>query len=54
MNNQDIVYVENHKVKCEGQGHGMGHPLVYLKIQKKQIECPYCSRIFKVKDHENN
>lgn len=50
MNKQEIVYVSKHKVCCEGEGEGMGHPRVYLEIKDEQVTCPYCSRIFKVKE----
>ena len=49
MNKQDIIYVDSHRVKCEGEGDATGHPLVYLEIKAEQITCPYCSRIFKLK-----
>jgi len=49
MNNQDIIYVENHKVTCEGHDDGSGHPRIYLEIKEEQITCPYCSRTFKLK-----
>lgn len=49
MNNQDIVYVETHKVQCEGIVGAAGHPRIYLEIKNQEIQCPYCSRIFKYK-----
>jgi len=54
MKNNDITYVNSHTVKCEGHGDGLGHPLVYLEIKNEQIVCPYCSKTFKIKHHENN
>lgn len=50
MKEQEIVYVSKHKVCCEGEGDAVGHPRVYLEIKDEQITCPYCSRIFKVKE----
>lgn len=49
MENKEIVYVDAHKVRCEGQEGGSGHPRVYLEIKEDQIICPYCSKTFKLK-----
>ena len=49
MDDRDIVYVDSHKVHCEGLKDAIGHPLVYLEIKNKQIECPYCCKIFKLR-----
>ena len=48
MNKQNITYVDKHKVHCEGIDGGSGHPRVYLEIKNDKVECPYCSRIFKL------
>jgi uncharacterized Zn-finger protein len=41
------VWVDTHSVACDGGGGALGHPLVYLAIDKTgQVECPYCSRLF--------
>ena len=43
----DIVYVEGHTAKCEGNGDVAGHPLVYLDLEKDgRVTCPYCSKRF--------
>jgi uncharacterized Zn-finger protein len=52
--NEDMVYVNTYRVKCEGQGKGMGHPRIYLEIKSVQIECPYCSKIFRLKENANH
>ena len=49
MEKQEIIYTDNHKVKCQGKEDGSGHPRVYLEIKEEQIICPYCSQIFKLK-----
>jgi uncharacterized Zn-finger protein len=49
MENKDIIYVEDHKVKCEGGADYSGHPLVYLELKEDQAICPYCSKTFKLK-----
>ena len=46
----DKVVTVTRSVKCEGEGHGVGHPLVYLEIgPENEIICPYCSRSFVLK-----
>jgi uncharacterized Zn-finger protein len=41
------VWVNTHSVACDGGGGALGHPLVYLAIDKTgRVECPYCSRLF--------
>jgi uncharacterized Zn-finger protein len=43
----DDVYVDSRSVACDGGGGALGHPRVFLAIDKTdQIECPYCSRRF--------
>ncbi|MCT4635636.1 MAG: zinc-finger domain-containing protein [Rickettsiales bacterium] len=49
MESPDIIYVDSNKVQCEGDGKSIGHPRVYLEIKDGEIECPYCSRTFKLK-----
>lgn len=49
MENKDIIYVEDHKVKCQGEEDYSGHPLVYLELKEDQAICPYCSKTFKLK-----
>jgi uncharacterized Zn-finger protein len=40
-------YVDSDSVACDGGGGALGHPLVYLPIDKSGgVECPYCSRRF--------
>jgi uncharacterized Zn-finger protein len=43
----ETIYVDADSVACDGGGGVLGHPLVYLAIDKSgQVECPYCSRRF--------
>jgi len=43
--------VEAHKVACDGDGGALGHPRVYLTLDKGGvIECPYCDRKYILKD----
>ena len=45
---QDVAYVDNSSVACDGDGGALGHPRVFLAIDPAcgEIECPYCSRRF--------
>ena len=40
------------RVSCDGGGGALGHPQVWLNLQKEEdkapakVVCPYCSRLF--------
>jgi len=40
------------RVSCDGGGGALGHPQVWLNLQKEEddapakVACPYCSRLF--------
>ena len=43
----DEVQVDTTSVVCDGGLGPLGHPRVYLAIDRSgQVECPYCSRRF--------
>ncbi|MDZ5646462.1 zinc-finger domain-containing protein [Nitrospirillum sp. BR 11828] len=43
----ETIYVDTPSVGCDGGGGALGHPLVYLTMEKKgEIDCPYCGRHF--------
>jgi uncharacterized Zn-finger protein len=44
------IDVENRVVACDGGEGALGHPRVYLRIVDRQIFCPYCSRLFVLRD----
>lgn len=47
----ETITVETETVGCDGGGGALGHPLVYLTLGKTgQVECPYCSRRFVLKE----
>ena len=52
MQAEEVVYVDAREVSCEGEGGAIGHPLVYLRIPDEAltIDCPYCSKHFKLKE----
>lgn len=46
----DVIEVETLTVGCDGGGGSLGHPTVYLTLEKNgRVECPYCSRVFVAK-----
>lgn len=44
----ETVEVNTHRVACDGGGGALGHPKVYLEIDRRagRTVCPYCSRSF--------
>ena len=43
----DTIVVSSPVVGCDGGGGVLGHPLVYLRIERDgEVVCPYCSRRF--------
>ena len=46
----EIIEVETEVVGCDGGGGVLGHPLVYLNMEKQgAVDCPYCGRKFVLK-----
>jgi uncharacterized Zn-finger protein len=45
----ETIEVEQATVSCDGGGGALGHPKVFLTLEKGQVECPYCDRLFKLK-----
>ncbi len=47
----ETIKVTENKVACDGDGGALGHPRVYLTLGKDgKIDCPYCDRLFILKD----
>jgi uncharacterized Zn-finger protein len=44
------IEVDSRVVACDGGDGALGHPRVYLRIVDQQIFCPYCSRLFVLRD----
>ena len=43
----DTVVVDRKDVSCDGDGGALGHPRVYLTLERGgRVECPYCDRLF--------
>ena len=45
---KEKIIVKDTSVSCSGHEYPYDHPIVYLEINAdtKQVECPYCSKIF--------
>ena len=51
---EEIQVTEN-TVKCNGGGGALGHPAVYLTLEKSgKIVCPYCSRTYVRSAHHSS
>jgi uncharacterized Zn-finger protein len=46
--------VESRTVGCDGGNAALGHPLVYLRIEDRQVTCPYCSRTYVLAEDAGN
>jgi len=43
----ETLYTDKSKISCDGAEGALGHPRVYLAMNKDgQVECPYCDRLF--------
>lgn len=49
----EIIHTESAQVNCDGGGGALGHPRVYLQIKPEvgEIECPYCSQRYVLKQN---
>uniref|UniRef100_A0A671LA71 NADH dehydrogenase [ubiquinone] iron-sulfur protein 6, mitochondrial n=1 Tax=Sinocyclocheilus anshuiensis TaxID=1608454 RepID=A0A671LA71_9TELE len=50
---EPVTYVESRVVSCDGGGGAIGHPRVYINLDKetKSGTCGYCGLQFKQKHH---
>lgn len=46
----EILHVDDRVVACDGGEGPGGHPRVWLRIVEQQTFCPWCSRIFVLKE----
>jgi uncharacterized Zn-finger protein len=44
------IEVSDRVVACDGGDGALGHPRVWLRIVDKQVCCPYCSRLYVLRD----
>lgn len=42
----EIIHVNDPVVACDGGEGALGHPRVFLRIEDRQVMCPYCSRLY--------
>ena len=43
----ETIKVKEKRVACDGGGGALGHPRVYLTLDKDgKIDCPYCDRLY--------
>jgi uncharacterized Zn-finger protein len=44
----EVISVDKLEVTCDGGSVALGHPRVFLHIDKDkgQVMCPYCSRVY--------
>ena len=46
----EIIEVDSVNVACDGGDGALGHPRVFLTIEKEdRIDCPYCGRRYVLK-----
>ena len=41
---QEIIYVDQHRIACDGGGGALGHPKVYYSLETGVVDCGYCGR----------
>jgi len=46
----EVISVDSRTVACDGGDGPLGHPRVFLYIADKQVMCPYCSRLYVLKE----
>jgi len=46
----EVISVDSRTVACDGGDGPLGHPRVFLHIADGQVMCPYCSRLYVLKD----
>jgi len=43
----EVRYVDGDSVACDDGGGGLGHPRVFLAIDRSgRVTCPYCGRLY--------
>lgn len=43
----ETIYVDDHRVSCDGGGGALGHPKVWYEMgEEGQVECLYCGRLY--------
>lgn len=48
-NEKDVITVQSTRVKCDGGGGALGHPVTWLDMgDEDYVICKYCDRVFKL------
>jgi len=42
----EVFHVDERVVSCDGGDAPLGHPRVWLRIEGREVMCPYCSRLY--------
>ena len=42
----ETIHVHDRTVACDGGDGPLGHPRVFLHIERESVVCPYCSRLY--------
>lgn len=43
----ETIYVDDHRVACDGGGGALGHPKVWYEMgDEGKVECLYCGRVY--------
>ena len=42
----EIIYVDKHRIACDGGGGALGHPKVWYSLEDGEAVCGYCGRKF--------
>jgi uncharacterized Zn-finger protein len=47
----ETIYVNDHRIACDGGGGALGHPKVWYEMgDEGKVECMYCGRVYINKD----
>jgi len=46
----EIIHVDDPVAACDGGGGTLGHPRVFLRIEDGFVMCPYCSRLYVLRE----
>jgi len=46
----ETIEVDDTTVACDGGDGALGHPRVFLHIEGRSVMCPYCSRLYVLKE----
>jgi uncharacterized Zn-finger protein len=46
----ETIEVDDRVVACDGGDGALGHPRVFLYIEHESVMCPYCSRLYVLRE----